>query len=235
MEKKEEPEVNIDPLNYDEASILYAKYIKAIVAIGKLPFDKDLTIEDTEMNKAEIASCYKDIKKQNFKCGLVCFLCWISTDYLLTRWKRAMKEYDVVNMDKSEDIYSGLEMAITLFMHAVKIEPQTTVNLIRYVDKKPGHIYRTEAFTECFAKTLTLEDFANKYPNIKQEDAKFILEQTIRYSIHKAISLIKFWTPLITDKSNSILELTRILDVYKENKVIIPRDGKMSNMCLSPF
>ncbi len=161
----------------------YAKYIDGIEALSKISLALNPTIESVGIKNATIQACYREMRDIGFKDGVLDYLCYINTLYIMHEWH----EIEDGKADSPEDPYL-FKWSTFLWKRQMNLSL-----LIRYYDNHNKQFFEI-SYCKKMINAIDPELIVLKrYMQLKHEHIdKTNDHHIVKYTIHKSLSIMKF-------------------------------------------
>jgi hypothetical protein len=139
----------------------YAYFYDALGKLGCFPLSVSPTIEELGIRKSMVQAAYRDMGELNFEDGVINYLCFISTNYILLEWEKGIikpERYKTkTNKPKDEkDVYLKVLMDI-LFKEALN-----SLNTTRLFFRNPNYFIESEMFKKYIENSIKIHKNKNK-------------------------------------------------------------------------
>lgn len=121
-------------MEYHELIGLHGKYYQHMQKLGRIPLSQSPTIDELDLNKGAIRSCYKEMKEINFQGTLIDYLCYVVLLFILY-WIRERIKGGGISLNEA-------------ILERVKSQEIELSCCIRAFYQNPDYLFKSEPFIE---------------------------------------------------------------------------------------
>ena len=117
----------------------YARNFEYIERLSTFPLHYTPTFDELELTRAALQACYRDIKEIDFEGGVIDYVCYLSTEFILREWK------------KLEDMGLGDDLLLKVLLG----NQENGKNLVRLFCKDMRYFMKNRSYNDY----LTVNDY----------------------------------------------------------------------------